>query len=363
MMTSKERFAAAVSHKKADRVPIDYSASPEADSAIKKYYGITTERELLDILGCDFYYLSCRDISQNESCLPYYTGTRIQIQDQRRICPFGIEWKRGAFGSKFAVDDAITGPLRNAQSEKDILSYSWPSAGDFDFSAFGPEIETNSGRVIVGGFWSGILGDCYRMMGFENFLLNIALNPGVIKTLINRMTDFYLEMNESLFSQFKGQIDVWFFGNDFGSQSGLLFSKDMLAEFFVPGIRALSENAKSHGMKVMMHSCGAISEVIPLFIDAGVDILDPVQVTAVGMVPQTLKDSYGDKITFHGGIDTQHLLPNADVQTVYNESRKIIDIMSAGGGYIFAPSQLLGADIPAENIDAMYRAARDTLQK
>ncbi|AQQ70091.1 methylcobalamin:coenzyme M methyltransferase [Limihaloglobus sulfuriphilus] len=358
MMSSKERFAAALSHREPDRVPIDYLASPQADAAVKKYYDINTETELLDILGSDFYYLSCRDISQNESCLPFYRGSRAKIDGERRICPFGIEWQRGAYDSKFAVDDSIQGPLKNAQSESDILEYSWPEVSEFDFSAFGSEIEANRGRVIVGGFWSGILGDCYRMMGFENFLLNIALKPDMVKTLINRMTDFYLEMNNSLFTLFKGKIDIWFFGNDFGSQSGLLFSREMIEEFFVPGIRVLSDNAKSHGLNVMMHSCGAISEVVPMFIDAGVEIIDPVQVTAVGMDPQSLKDSCGDKVTFHGGIDTQHLLPNEDAQRVYAESRRIIDIMSAGGGYIFAPSQILGGDIPAENIDAMYRAAR-----
>jgi uroporphyrinogen decarboxylase len=358
-MTSRERFLITVDHKQPDKVPIDYLASPQADTAIKAHYGIKTERELLDILGCDFYYLSCRDISQNESCLPFYRGSRISFDGDKRICPFGIAWKRGAYNSKFAVDDAIGNPLKTAQSEKDILAYEFPKASDFDFSAFDAEIEANKSRVIIGGFWSGILGDCYRMHGFENFLLNIAINPVMIKTLINKMTDFYLGLNDNLFSQFKNKLDVWFFGNDFGSQSALLFSPDMLADFFMPGIERLCKNAKSYGLKVMMHSCGAISRIIPMLIDAGVDIIDPVQITAAGMKPAELKKEYGSKITFHGGIDTQQLLPFGSKQEVYQQSKKMIEIMSTGGGYIFAPSQILGADIPSENIAAMYAATKN----
>ncbi|MFI4911911.1 MAG: uroporphyrinogen decarboxylase family protein [Sedimentisphaeraceae bacterium JB056] len=354
-MTSRERFLAAVNHKQPDRAPIDYLASPQADRAIKDYYGIKTEAELLDIIGSDFYYLSCRDISQNESSLPFYRGLCAGvINDNERVCPFGIKWQRGAYDSKFAVDDAIESPLKNAQTEKDILDYQWPKISDFDFSGFNEEIEANKERVIIGGFWSGILGDCYRMHGFENFLLNIAMNPTMIKTLINRMTDFYLELNNHLFEQFKGRIDVWFFGNDLGSQAALLFSPQMLSEFFIPGFKKLADNAKSYGLKVMMHSCGAISEIIPLLIEASVDIIDPVQVTATGMDPQKLKSELGDKITFHGGIDTQQLLPYGTPQQVKMEAKRILDIMTPGGGYIYAPSQILGPDIPAENVAAMY---------
>ena len=113
IMNSKERFRRVCEHKKTDRFPIDYLAHPQADSKLKHYYGIETEDELLDKLGCDFYYLSCRDISQNESFLPFYKGPRLEITDTERVCPFGIRWRRGAYGSKFAVDEAIKGPLES----------------------------------------------------------------------------------------------------------------------------------------------------------------------------------------------------------------------------------------------------------
>ena len=131
-MTSKRRFKHTLEHKTPDRIPVDYLAVPAIDEALKKLYGVDTEQELLDILGCDFYYLSCRDISQNESCYPLYKGPPLETTDSERICPLGIRWKRGVYNSKFAVDNAIKGPLENAISEQDILRYNWPEPEWFE---------------------------------------------------------------------------------------------------------------------------------------------------------------------------------------------------------------------------------------
>ncbi|MHB9124586.1 MAG: uroporphyrinogen decarboxylase family protein [Armatimonadota bacterium] len=340
-------------------VPIDYLAHPETDRRLKAHYGVETERELLDRLGCDFYYLSCRDISQNESHLPIYRGPALDYTDEERTCPFGIRWRRDAFDAKFAADEAIAGPLENASTPQDVLDHPWPKAEWFDFEPLIRECEENKDRAIIGGFWSGIFGDSYRMHGFQNFLLNMAMNPELIKTLVDRMTDLYLELNDRLFSALKGRMDIFFFGNDFGTQGGLIFSKSMWEDYFFENIKRLTGLAHGYGLKAMMHSCGGISDIIPILIEAGVDILDPVQVTAKGMEPSSLKAEFGDRIIFHGGVDTQHVLPRESLEGVYQHAVETIRMLGKGGGYIFAPSQILNEDIPVENIDAMYRAARE----
>lgn len=307
-------------------------------------------------LDCDFYYLPGRDISQNEGFLNYYKGPVLEMTDKERTCALGIRWSRGAYDSKFSVDEAIAGPLENVKTEQDILTHRWPMTEDFDFSTLVSECEVHSDRVIIGGLWTGIMGDAYRLHGFQNFLMNMALKPQLIKTLINKVTDVYLELNDAIFSQLKGKLDVWFFGNDFGSQSGLLFSVDMWHEFFFKNIKKLTNLAHSYGLKVMMHSCGAISEIIPALIETGVDILDPIQVTATGMDPQSLVNKFGGKIIFHGGIDTQQVLPNSTPEEVVVHAREVMKTLNQKGGYIFAPSQILGNDIPIENIVAMYGA-------
>ena len=356
-MTSKERFETAISHKTPDRPPIDYLAEPGVNKKLFEYFKINSEDELLAILNSDFYYLSCRDISQNESCFPFYRGPKLAVNETERVCPFGIKWKRQAYNSKFSVDNAISGPLETVTSPKEILDYKWPEKNWFNWEPLIEECENHSDKVIVGGLWTGIFGDSYRMHGFQNFLLNMALNPDLIHTLVNKMTDFYLDINDQIFNLMKGKMDVWFWGNDYGTQQGLLFDGQMFGEFFLPNIKKLNDLAHSYNLRVMMHSCGAISPLIPLLTEAGVDILDPVQVTAEGMSPTLLKAQFGEQIVFHGGIDTQHVLPFGSPNEVYAHAKETLEIMNDKGGYIFAPSQILKTDIPVENIVAMYRAA------
>jgi uroporphyrinogen decarboxylase len=358
IMNSKERFLAICNHSTADRIPIDYLAHPAIDRELRIHFKAGSEQELLSELGSDFYYLSCRDISQNECCLPFYKGPKLQISEKERTCPFGIWFRRGAFAGKFAVDEAIKGPLENATSTQDVLKHNWPRASWFDFSGLVKEAEQNKNRVIIGGLWTGILGDSYRLIGFQNFLMNIAVAPDMVKTLVNRMTDVYLELNDNIFSLLKDKLDIWFFGNDFGSQENLLFSIDNFRDIFLENLKRLCTHAHSYNLKVMMHSCGAISRIIPYLVEAGVDILDPIQVTARDMQIPNLKKEFGDNIVFHGGIDTQQILPNALPDEVVSHCCYTIDVMGKNGGYIFAPSQLLQAGIPTENIVAMYTTAK-----
>lgn len=336
-------------------IPVDYLAHSVSDTQIKKHLGLNTESELLDYLGCDFFYLPGRDLSQNEGILPYYKNDSLLMSEKERVCPLGIQWYRKAGKSKFSVDEAIAGPLSDALlTVKDIVNHPWPKAIDFDFSLLLAEAEANSNRTRVGGLWTGIMGDSYRMHGFENFLLNLAMKPDVIHALIDRMTEMYLELNDAYFSALKGNMEIWFFGNDFGSQESMLMDPDMWYEFFFDNIKQLCALAHSYGLQVMMHSCGAIEPLIPYLIEAGVDILDPIQVTAKGMQPAALAEKYGGKITFHGGIDTQKVLPFGTPKEVEEHVRDIVNVFASTKRYIFAPSQILGSDIPVENIIQMY---------
>lgn len=357
-MTSKERFATICNYQTPDRVPVNYLAHPEADKKLRIHLGCNSEKELLDAIGSDFYFLSSRDISQNEGFMKCYKGPKLEITETERICPLGIRWNRQAYDSKFAVDDAIFGPLEGGLTEKDILKHRWPGKNDFDFSCLHEECENNTDRIIISGLWSGIMGDSYRMLGFENYLLRCALEPQLVKTLINRMTDVYLELNDALFAELKGKTDIWFFGNDFGSQNGLLLSPDMWHEFFFENIKRLTGLAHGYGLKVMMHSCGAISEIVPWLIDAGVDMIDPIQTTAQGMEPESLADKFGENIVFHGGADTQQVLRNGSFEEITEHVHFLIRTLGKSGGYIFASCNNIGPDIPVENIVCMYEAAK-----
>jgi len=358
-VNSRERFRQICKHRPPDRFPIDYMAAPEIDARLKQHYNVQTEAELLDILGCDFYYLPLRDITQNESFLPFYKGPEIFSNDKERTCPFGIRYERTVYRSKFAVDRAIEGPLEKTTSSEEIIRHPWPRPNWFTLEPLLEACETNNDKNIIGGLWTGILGDSYRLIGFENFLMNMALHSELIRTLVNRITECYMELNESIFSTLKGKMDIWFFGNDFATQQGLMFSVMMFEEFFLENIRKLTTLAKNYDLKVMAHSCGAISELLPLLIDSGIDIIDPVQTTAAGMEAKGLSAEFGEDLIFHGGIDTQYVLPEMQPDEVYDHAFSVMNDLGQQNGYIFAPSQILRSDIPIDNIAAMYQAARD----
>ena len=150
---------------------------------------------------------------------------------------------------------------------------------------------------------------------------------------------------------------MFFFGNDFGMQKGLLFSEEMWMEFFYESYRRIVEQAHRHGLVVMTHSCGNIAPLIRHLIDAGVDILDPVQTTAAGMDPSRLKPAFGDEIVFHGAVDTQQILPRCTPDEVGRHVREMVEVIGRDGGYIVAPCNNLQDDTPVENVVALYRAA------
>ena len=175
-MNRRECFFSTLNYRPG-RIPVDFLADTRVIARLMRVFGISTERELLDALGSDFYYLSGRDISQNESMNKCYIGKNSRTHGNRRICPLGIEWVRGAYDSKFNVDEAVAGPLRSAVTAKEVLDFPWPVPADFDFSPLEAECAAFADRIRVGGLWTGIMGDSYRMFGFENFLLNTALDP------------------------------------------------------------------------------------------------------------------------------------------------------------------------------------------
>ena len=354
-MTKQEKLEKLLNPEVKDILLSDFLAPRQVRDELSEFLNVKTEREMLDRLGVDFYYLSCRDISQNECSLKYYNGPSLLFTETERTCPFGIRWHRKVRDDKFGVDEVIEGPFPGDNiSEKDIMNFDWPSPASFDFSSLSEECTIFSDKIIVGGLWSAIQGDSSRMMGFENFLLNVAMNKSLIKTLVDRVTEFYLEANRIYFEAVKGEMDIFFMGNDFGSQNGLLISEEDWEDIYFDNYKKLIDFAHGYGFKVMVHSCGSIDPLIPYFIKLGVDILDPVQVTTKDMEPESLSSKYGQDIVFHGAVDTQNILPFGSPEEVKNHCAELIKKLNVNGNFIVAPSNNFLPGTPYENIMAVY---------
>jgi uroporphyrinogen decarboxylase len=181
--------------------------------------------------------------------------------------------------------------------------------------------------------------------------------PDLIARIVERATDCYLEVNEAIFSRRACDLDVFYFGSDFGTQRSLFISADLFRRFFKPHMARLAAHAKGYGLPVIFHTCGAVSEIIPDLIECGIDVLDPVQASARGMAPRELVQFRG-QIAFHGGISTQTTLPHGGPEQVKGEVRDAIAALGPTG-FICGPDQEMIGDTPVGNIVAMYEAIRE----
>jgi len=249
--------------------------------------------------------------------------------------------KKGPYGG---ID--IYHPLENVSSIDEIGKYNWPDPDDYNYNQFLRECEEFADYAVCSGPWSSFLYVACELMGMENFLVSLVEKPKIAHLLLDKIVDFYCEVVKRMFEKAKNKIDIFFMGDDYGTQDGLLISLPLWRSFISPRLKRLISLAKSYGYKVMLHSCGSVRELIPDLIQLGVDILDPIQVRAKGMEIEKLKRDFGDNISFHGSIDTQYTLPFGSPEEVKIEVIQRLEKIAPGGGFCLAPSQVFLPEIP-----------------
>ena len=195
----------------------------------------------------------------------------------------------------------------------------------------------------------------YFARGFENFMADIAANYDFAKRLCRKIVEKNMVMLENFLDL--PEIDGVLLGSDWGSQRGLLMSPAVWDDMIRPGEQAEYDLVHSYGRDVWVHSCGDVSVLIPRLVEMGLDVLNPVQPECMDI--KRLKADHGDKLAFWGAISTQKTLPFGTPEEVKAEARRIRDLLSDGGGYIFSPSQSIQGDVPVENIQALLEVARE----
>lgn len=353
MMGSRERVLAAIHHQLPDRVPMDFAALDEVWDALMTHLGLPDRESLLEFLEVDLRYVEPIEIIYDRQ---RYIGPTLETQaDGTWEDIWGVR-RRPVRYAHGIYQEIVSCPLTRAEDPAQLLERRWPDPDWFDYSDIPTQCQRYHGKyALVGGGWGAVFGDSYRILGLEHFLESLILAPDLVREVVRHVEQFYIGVNERIFQAVGGLLDIYYFGNDLGTQRGLLMSLPMIRKFLAPSFKRLIDQAKSYGLMVMFHSCGAVSEAIPLCIELGIDVLDPVQVGAAGMNPETLKVAYGNRIAFHGGLDTQGVLPFGSPMDVSAAAEQLLEVMKPGGGYIFGPSQELQPDVPVENILAMYR--------
>lgn len=340
-MTGKERVFEALAHHPADRLPRNYIAKPEVTDRLMKHLGAADEEAMLEALGIDL-----RRISHAGQCPP----------------PVAEEggWVRTVFGVRMRLRENSGGhefacPFGDASTLEDIEAHPWPDPAALDYSEIRPQCERYAaGYATYGSPWCPFFHDVGWLTGEERLLTWMLDRPEMVHALTEKVTNYYLEVTRRFFEAAGGLLDIAYFGNDYGTQQNLLVSPAQWSAFFREPQKAFFALARDFGCRVMFHSCGAIRPLIPMLIEDGVAILDPIQIRASGMSPEALLADFGNRLSLHGGIDTQHTLPFGSADDVRAERERFARHARAHGGYILMGSQKLTDDIPTENILAMY---------
>jgi uroporphyrinogen decarboxylase len=249
------------------------------------------------------------------------------------------------------------GSFANAEVPSDLDDYPWPEVRHIDFQAAYDEISRYPDKMIFTGMWCPFFHIIADFFGMENYFILMHENPLIVDALTERIVDFYAEANEVFFSGLGDRAETMFFGNDFGTQLDLFLSPELFRRFVLPSFKRLVAVGKKHGKKVMLHSCGSIYRVIPDLIEAGVDVIHPIQAGACGMAAVDLAH-YKNDLAFVGGIDAQTFFVNATPAQIKDEVRRVRSIL--GPNLIVSPShEEILPNVPAANLLAMAEAARE----
>ena len=187
-------------------------------------------------------------------------------------------------------------------------------------------------------------------------MIDLLIEPELADLMLEKMADFFFRYTKMILDSANGCVDAIGIYNDLGTQNGMMISPETYRQFIKPRQKKFIEMVKSYGTKVFYHSCGAVEPILEDFISIGVDIVDPLQMVAMKVEPEYLKNKYGDRITFHGGLNTQSFVNIANCNEIANEVRHLVSVLARDGGYIMAGSHFYQVDIPPENIKALHQA-------
>lgn len=342
-LSSRERVLCAFGHMEGDRVPAWCGASDEFWLKAKKALGLGDEG-LLERLGDDFRRVR-----------PLYAGPEHALSPGATCrTPFGIERHGMGYGMP------LSHPLAHATLEE-IHAFAWPDPAWTDPCNVRGDAERYEGKyAILGGDWSPYWHDAIDLMGMDALMMRMYEEPEAVDAVLQHVVDYYCETSRRVFEAAGKAIDIFFIGNDFGSQCGPLVGAELFERFLLPHLARLVALGHDHGLKVMLHCCGGIRELLPLMIRVELDAVHAVQPSCRGMDLAALKRDFGHRIVFNGAIDSHHVLIEGTPDFVRRKTRETLDIMKHGGGFIAGASHdSILEETPVENVVAMFDAVRE----
>ena len=411
-MTSKELILSAINHQTRDRVPVDLGATPSSGISLVAY------RRLIDYLGksemkcyvydviqevvqpemelLDAFHVDVIDIGRYFNTAPSYWHELEAIKGYPALYPSWFNIQQQPDGSVLAISPSsgeVIGVMPQGATFFDQLifpymdgfpdNYSnlardmkravwggfgftpWDWAGEKDFWQFlrkkTIELKNSTDKALLLGIGCNLFEWGAFLRKLDQFLMDLLIAPQQVHTLLDALMASHLNALEKTCEAVGDMVDIIKFGDDLGMINGPFFSVETYREYFKPRHKILCDFAKSHSsMHTMLHCCGGIYELIPDLIDAGFEILNPVQINAANMQPERLKREFGQDVVFWGGgCDTSRILNRATPQEVRKHVLHNLEIFSKGGGYVFNTVHNIMPDVPPENIVAMFDAVTE----
>lgn len=376
-LSHRERALMALNHQETDRVPIDIGGAlptqidpapysqlvellglqatePMAASVVGGFVAVIPSEEVLTALDVDF---------RGVSLSPPLRSPNVFLDENSYRDEWGVVWVRGSEGHPFI--DRL-GPFQEREpSLGDLERYPWPDPKDPGrYSGLRERVmalrrETDSAIVLNLPYC--VLRELQRMRGFENGMADLLVNPALAEGIMEHVTMVSAGIAESALQEVGDLVDVVMFPEDMGTQEQLFMRLDLYRRMLKPYHRRMVEAIKRKTRaKVLIHSDGAIRDIIGDFIDIGIDALNPVQVSARGLGDtRKLKAEFGKDICFWGAIDTHRVLPYGTPEDVAAEVRMRIDHLAKGGGYVLASVHTINSEVPGANVLAMVETARN----
>ncbi len=376
-MTPRERVTKALNHQIPDRIPIDLGGfqtgiHKKAYAALIDHLGLKEEITIMDpVQGlaqpsekvlqrvhADFRYVCAHGPDSFKGGIEKNTRDGRLWHDLKD--EFGVVWSTPDDQQMYM--DISHHPLADATT-KDIEKYPFPDGTDRTrFTGVrerAMEMRRKTPYALATGISGVVYEYCWYMRGLEKWFMDTIENQDFCGALLDRTLKFWMDFSTGFMEAVGDIVDVVMIGDDLAGQYGPLFSPDFYRKVVKSRQKKLVQHIKSMTKaKIWYHTCGSCQPLIPELIDNGIDILNPVQISADNMDPKDLKAKYGDKLTFWGGaIDTQHVLPFAKPAEIRKHVKKNIEAFKPGGGYVFNNVHNIQVGVPPENILALYDAA------
>lgn len=338
-LTPRERWAAVLERRTPDRVPMDYWATEETSALLRKGLGCRTTRQALEKLHVDFVV----------KAVPEYAGPKLE----RNTDVFGCRFRRVDYGTG-AYPECVGHPLAGFQTAAEIeRHYQWPNPDWWDYSGLKRWLRGREMYPVRGGGSEPFLTYKY-LRGQEQAFIDLVENPEIVRLCLSKLFDLAYENARRIYEELPGTVMLSAVAEDMGGQTGLMFSPAHIREYLLPGMKRMIGLARQAGAYVFHHNDGNCRAIIPDMIEAGIDVLNPIQWRSRGMDREGLKADFGERLVFHGAVDNQYTLPFGSVAEVRQEVADNLRILGEGGGYILAPCHNIQPVTPPENVVAMY---------